>query len=45
MSWLKKLWTWWRDLWQWDLYESIEVDSHRWENKIEIRQRLSGRFS
>ena len=41
MKTLRSLWTWWRWLWEWDCDESIEVDSHRWENKTEMRGRLS----
>lgn len=45
MSVLKRIWTWWHDLWEYDLYGAIEVDSHRWENKCEIRRRLAGRHN
>ena len=38
---LRRIWTWWRALWEWDFYESDEVDSHRWENKVEMLRRLS----
>lgn len=41
MNWLGQLWAWWCDLWRCDIYDWIEVDSHRWENKTETRQRLS----
>lgn len=41
MKTLRNIWAWWRRLWECDFYGSIEVDSHRWENKAEMRTRLS----
>jgi hypothetical protein len=40
---LRKLWHWWHDLWGCDLYSPMEVDSHRWENKVEILRRLAAK--
>jgi hypothetical protein len=40
---LRKLWRWWRDCWGGDTYWLAEVDSHRWDNKVEILRRLSSR--
>ncbi len=41
MNALRRIWAWWCQLWDCDFYESIEVDSHKWENKAEIYRRLS----
>ncbi len=38
---LRKLCGWWREFWGSDVYWTAEVDSHRWENKVEMRRRLS----
>lgn len=38
---LRKLRKWWRDLWGGDFYWPAEVDSHQWDNKVEILRRLS----
>lgn len=38
---LKKLWTWWCELWNGDSFWATDVDTHRWENKAEILRRLS----
>jgi hypothetical protein len=38
---LRTLWKWWRDLWGSDFYWPAEVDSHQWDNKVEILRRLS----
>jgi hypothetical protein len=43
MSVLRQLWKWWRELWDCDFEWATGVDSHRWENKIEMLHRLSGR--
>ncbi len=32
---------WWRQFWGCDLDWTAEIDSHRWENKIEILRRLA----
>jgi hypothetical protein len=39
---LRKLWKWWHECWGGDSYWLAEVDSHQWENKVEILRRLSG---
>jgi len=38
---LRTLRKWWCELWGPDLYWPAQVDTHRWENKTEIRRRLS----
>jgi len=38
---LKKMWKWWRECWDSDSCWLGEVDSHHWDNKVEIRRRLS----
>jgi hypothetical protein len=38
---LRRLSNWWRELWGGDLYWLAEVDSHQWDNKVEILRRLS----
>ena len=38
---LRKMWKWWRECWGDDIYWLAEVDSHQWDNKIEILRRLS----
>lgn len=38
---LRNLCKWWRDFWGSDFYWLAEVDSHQWDNKIEILRRLS----
>jgi len=40
---LRKLWRWWRTLWDLDFSSTMEVDSHQWDNKVEILRRLSSR--
>ncbi len=45
MQTLRKLWKRWRDFWGCDMYWPMQVDSHRWENKVEILRRLSTRSS
>jgi hypothetical protein len=40
MELLRKIGAWWRELWGGDWYWPREVDSHRWENKVEILRRL-----
>jgi len=39
---MARLWKWWRALWELDLCSSMEIDSHLWENKSEMRRRLAG---
>ncbi len=39
---LTRICEWWRGLWGSDWCWDMEVDSHRWENKVEILRRLSG---
>lgn len=38
---MRRLWAWWRELWNDDFYGATEVDTHRWDNKSEILRRLS----
>ena len=38
---LKNLWIWWCELWNSDNFWAIDVDTHRWENKVEILRKLS----
>jgi hypothetical protein len=38
---LTMLWKWWRDCWSGDYCWPGVVDSHQWDNKTEILQRLS----
>lgn len=38
---LRSLRKWWRDLWGDDSYWIGEVDSHQWDNKVEILRRLT----
>jgi hypothetical protein len=38
---LRKLRRWWREFWGTDLYWPPGVDSHQWDNKVEILRRLS----
>ena len=33
---------WWRELWNWDFDEYRNIDSHRWESKIEAYRSFSG---
>jgi len=40
---LRHLWHGWRALWQWNWDGTAAPDFHKWESKVEIRQRLSGR--
>ena len=40
---LRKLWKWWHDCWGGDCYWPAQVDSHQWDNKVEILQRLSNK--
>jgi len=39
---MARLWRWWRALWELDFSSSMEIDSHLWENKSEMRRRLAG---
>jgi len=41
MKTLRTLRKWWRELWGPDIYWPREIDTHRWESKTEILQRLS----
>lgn len=38
---LRTLRKWWREFWGSSLYWPAEVDSHQWDNKVEILRRLS----
>ncbi len=38
---MKRLWTWWCELWTDDFFAATEIDTHRWDNKFEILRRLS----
>ena len=38
---MKRLWTWWCELWTDDFFAATEIDTHRWDNKSEILRRLS----
>lgn len=38
---LRRVWKWWRECWDSDLCWLAEVDSHQWDNKVEILRRLS----
>jgi len=38
---LRRLRTWWREFWGSDTYWPAEVDSHQWDNKVEMFHRLS----
>jgi hypothetical protein len=40
---LGTLWHGWRALWQLNWDRTAALDFHKWESKVEIRQRLSGR--
>ncbi len=40
MKTLRRLREWWRGFWGCDLCWPMSVDSHRWENKVEILRRL-----
>ena len=42
---LRRLWKSWRELWGDDLYWLAQVDSHQWDNKVEILRRLSSQPS
>lgn len=37
---LRRICEWWRGFWGRDMYWPTSVDSHRWENKVEILRRL-----
>lgn len=39
---LRAIRQWWRELWSSDFYWPVEVDSHQWDNKVEMFRRLSG---
>lgn len=39
---MARLWRWWRALWELDFSATMEVDSHLWDNKSEMRRRLAG---
>jgi hypothetical protein len=39
---LRKMYAWWRQFWGEDAYWLQGVDSHQWDNKVEILRRLSG---
>jgi hypothetical protein len=38
---LRQVRKWWRAFWGDDLYWPMDVDSHQWDNKVEILRRLS----
>jgi len=38
---LRMILSWWHQFWGEDVYWPTELDSHRWENKIEMLRRLS----
>jgi hypothetical protein len=40
MELLRRLRKWWRGFWGCDLCWPMGIDSHRWENKVEILRRL-----
>ncbi len=40
MELLRRFCEWWRGFWGCDLCWPMEIDSHRWENKVEILRRL-----
>ncbi|MHC4394530.1 MAG: hypothetical protein ACYS1A_02630 [Planctomycetota bacterium] len=42
---LRFMWKWWLGLWVTDQDLSNVIDSHRWENKIEIYRSLKSRCS
>jgi len=38
---LRFIWKWWRGLWRPGAGVSSDIDTHKWESKIEMRNRLS----
>jgi hypothetical protein len=40
---LRVLWRCWLDLWQLNWDRTMALDFHKWESKMEIHRRLSGR--
>ena len=38
---LLSIWEWWHELWNWDTDVYSNIDSHKWESRIEVYRGLS----